>query len=393
MDIVKNPQVDWLGLKWIFISLSLVLILIGTGSLAVAGLNLGVDFTGGTLVYLKFREQPDLGRIRSAVGGAQEVTRFGEAALNEVQIRKASIATEAEQDLTLESSQVFDSLRQEFDREPADSSRLDLNNASPSEVAARLQELDPENVRQEGSVAELAEHYDQISRRIIDYRTRQGGLIQDISQMSALGLSDAVIEALGENFYLGSFTVMSVDSVGPKVGEELRARARDAILFSLLGMLIYIAFRFKHPIYGVAAIVALAHDVFITLGVFSLAQQEISLAVIAALLTLVGYSINDTIVIFDRVRENLQSMRRSDLTAVINMSVNQTLNRTIMTSSMTFLAVMALYALGGEVLRGFSFALVVGIIIGTYSSVAIASPIVLWWQSYRERRRKRLRAH
>jgi preprotein translocase subunit SecF len=153
-------------------------------------------------------------------------------------------------------------------------------------------------------------------------------------------------------------------------------------------MLIYIAFRFR-PIYGLAAIVALFHDVFLTLGFFSLTGKEISLTVIAALLTLVGYSINDTIVVFDRVRENLKLMRRKDLRTIINASINQTLNRTIMTSGMTFLAVFALYLLGGEALSGFSFALVVGIIVGTYSSVAIASPIVLWWQNYSDSRKQR----
>ena len=195
----------------------------------------------------------------------------------------------------------------------------------------------------------------------------------------------SVQKILHEETYLGGFSLISVESVGPKVGQELRTRASYAIFFSLVGMLIYIAFRFR-PIFGLAALVALFHDVFITIGAFSVTRQEISLTVVAAILTLVGYSINDTIVVFDRVRENLRLMRRSDLATVINFSINQTLNRTIMTSGMTFLAVFALYLFGGQVLRGFSLALVVGIVIGTYSSIAIASPIVLWWQVYRDRR-------
>jgi preprotein translocase subunit SecF len=177
-----------------------------------------------------------------------------------------------------------------------------------------------------------------------------------------------------------------VESVGPKVGKELRGRAQNAILFSLLAMLVYIAVRFK-PIYGVAGIIALFHDVFITVGLFSITGKEVSLNVIAALLTLVGYSINDTIVIFDRVRENLRLMRRADLATVINASVNQTLNRTILTSGMTFLAVLALYLFGGVVLDGFAFALVVGFIIGCYSTLAIASPVVLWWTTFKEKRK------
>ena len=193
---------------------------------------------------------------------------------------------------------------------------------------------------------------------------------------------------MSQDFYVGSFTILSVESVGPKVGSEMRERAQNAIIFSLLGMLVYIAFRFR-PIYGLAAIIALFHDVILTLGLFSITGKEISLTVVAALLTLVGYSINDTIVVFDRVRENLKLMRRDDFATIINTSINQTLNRTIMTSGFTFLAVLSLYMLGGDALNGFSFALVLGIVIGTYSSIAIASPIVLWWQMLMEKRKSR----
>jgi len=169
-----------------------------------------------------------------------------------------------------------------------------------------------------------------------------------------------------------------VESVGALVGSDLRDRAALAVGLSVLGMLVYIGFRFK-PIYGIGAIIALFHDVLITLGLFALTQKEISLTVIAAMLTLVGYSVNDTIVVFDRVRENLRTMRKDPMVRVLNLSINQTLSRTIMTSGMTFLSVLALLVFGGEVLSGFSFALTVGIIIGTYSSIAIASPIVEWW--------------
>jgi preprotein translocase subunit SecF len=176
--------------------------------------------------------------------------------------------------------------------------------------------------------------------------------------------------------------------VGAVVGADLRHRATLAVGLSFLGMLIYVGFRFK-PIYGIAGVIALIHDVCITLGLFALTQKEISLTVIAALLTLVGYSMNDTIVIFDRVRENLRTMRKESLYNVLNYSINQTLARTIMTSGMTFLSVFSLYVFGGEVLNGFSFALTVGIIIGTYSSIGIASPIVEWWYRGTERKSKR----
>ena len=392
MDIVKNPKVDWLGLKWIFISISLILTVIAGVSIVVGGLNLGVDFTGGTLVYVKFKEEPQLQRIRGILSDAglqaEEVIRFDDPSLNEVQIRMAAVEGEEAQVVTLESNQIFEALRQEYDQSQVETGRIDLNNISKSKLSTSLQELDPEGLRDEQSISEFSEHYGEQADKIIDYRTNQSGMIRDFSELDSFGIPTEVVETLSEESYLGSFTVISVESVGPKVGEELRSRARAAIGFSLVGMLGYIAVRFW-PIYGFAALVALFHDVFITVGIFSLTGREISLTVVAALLTLVGYSINDTIVVFDRVRENLRLMRRSDLGTIINASINQTLNRTIMTSGMTFLAVVSLYLFGGQVLQGFSFALVIGIIAGTYSSIAIASPIVLWWQSHLDRKKAR----
>ena len=392
MDIVKNPKIDWLGLKWIFVSISLILMVIAGVSVVFGGLNLGVDFTGGTLVHVKFKEEPQLERIRETLSEAalqaEEVVRFDELSRNEVQIRMVSVEGEEAQGLTLESNQVFEALRQEYDQGQSETGKLDLNNVSRSALSARLQELNPENPSEEQPISELTEYYGELADKIIDYRTDQSGMIRDFSELDPLGIPTAVVETLSEESYLGSFTVISVESVGPKVGQEMRTRARDAVGFSLVGMLIYIAVRFW-PIYGFAALVAVFHDVFITVGIFSLTGREISLTVVAALLTLVGYSINDTIVVFDRVRENLRLMRRNDLGTIINASINQTLNRTIMTSGMTFLAVFSLYLFGGQVLQGFSFALVVGIIVGTYSSIAIASPIVLWWQSYLDRRNAR----
>jgi preprotein translocase subunit SecF len=395
MDIVKNPKIDWLAMKWIFIGVSALLGLLSVVSLVLgSGLNLGVDFTGGTLVYVKFKETPDLERIRSTLGeanlGAQEVTRFDEPSANEVQIRMARVETEEAEDLGAKSVAVFDALRAEFDDASEVAQKLDLNNVSSDALSSWLQERDPEGLQSDLSISEFEERYSALAAQVIDHRTSQSGILQDLSDLNGLGLPDSVLSALNENSLLGSFTIISVESVGPKVGNELRDRAQSAILFSLLGMLIYIAFRFR-PIYGIAAIIALFHDVFLTLGFFSVSGKEISLTVVAALLTLVGYSINDTIVVFDRVRENLKLMRREKLYAIINASINQTLNRTIMTSGMTFLAVFALYMLGGEALSGFSFALVAGIIVGTYSSVAIASPIVLWWQNFYDKRKMKAR--
>jgi preprotein translocase subunit SecF len=173
-----------------------------------------------------------------------------------------------------------------------------------------------------------------------------------------------------------------VQIVGPQVGQQLRRQAALATVYSLAGMLVYLAFRFEW-IYGVAAVVAVFHDTLITVGAFSLTNQEITLTVIAAILTLIGYSMNDTIVVFDRIRENVKLLRREALAEIVNRSINQTLSRTVLTSGLTFLTVLSLYLFGGEVLRGFSFALVVGILIGTYSSIAVAAPMLVAYQDWR----------
>jgi preprotein translocase subunit SecF len=185
-----------------------------------------------------------------------------------------------------------------------------------------------------------------------------------------------------QTHYANPATVVKVESVGPTVGHQLEKQAGLATLYSLIGMLIYLWFRFE-LIYGVAAVVAVFHDTLITVGFFALTNREISLTVIAAILTLVGYSMNDTIVVFDRIRENLRLSRRESLTDLVNRSINQTLSRTVLTSGLTFLTVVALYLFGGEVLRGFSFALVVGILIGTYSSIAVAAPMLVAYQDWR----------
>jgi preprotein translocase subunit SecF len=216
--------------------------------------------------------------------------------------------------------------------------------------------------------------------------TQHSGLIANFNQLSSTpGVNTGIMNTLHEECYLAPFHIAGVEMVGPKVGAELRKKAVLATLYALAGMLAYIAFRFEW-IYGLGAVIACFHDTIITIGLFSLFNKDITMTVIAALLTLVGYSMNDTIVIFDRIRENLKMSRREPLEAVMNRAVNQTLSRTVMTSGLTFLTVIALFLFGGPVLNGFSFALVCGILVGTYSSVFVASPIVLFWHGWADRR-------
>jgi preprotein translocase subunit SecF len=233
------------------------------------------------------------------------------------------------------------------------------------------------------------QRYSEIARNIVDYRDKnKGGVLNAMEELKAAAPPE-VVASLSDGFFLSNFAVKNVAIVGPQVGEQLRRQALLAVLYSLIGMLVYLWFRFEW-IYGLAAVVTVFHDTLITVGAFSLANKEITLTVIAAILTLVGYSNNDTIVVFDRIRENIKLLRRERLADIVNRSINQTLSRTILTAGLTFLTVLALYLFGGEVLKGFSFALVIGILIGTYSSIAIAAPILVAYQDWRSGRGKRM---
>ncbi|MGB6690318.1 MAG: protein translocase subunit SecF [Terracidiphilus sp.] len=222
-----------------------------------------------------------------------------------------------------------------------------------------------------------------------DVPSRQEVLISlpEQQQETSLDVGRQQINNALRSQYGTAYDIRNVQVVGPTVGHQLEKQAGLATVYSLLGMLVYLWFRFQ-LIYGVAAVVACFHDTLITVGFFALTNQEISLTVIAAILTLVGYSMNDTIVVFDRIRENLRMNRREALPDVVNRSINQTLSRTVLTSGLTFLTVLSLYLFGGQVLHGFSFALVVGILIGTYSSIAVAAPMLVAWQQWRVKRGK-----
>jgi preprotein translocase subunit SecF len=265
------------------------------------------------------------------------------------------------------------------------SDSVDFNNAGADLIASTLR---PALQRRGVPLSDL--EIDELAERLRVFRDTapHSGLIASFDELSSVeGVTPDVLAALKETFSLAPFSIRSFESVGPKIGEELRHQAMMVTLLALGGMLVYIAFRFEW-IYGVAAVIAVFHDVIITIGLFSLTDKEISLTVIAALLTLVGYSMNDSIVVFDRIRENLKVVRRGEFTSLVNLSINQCLNRTVLTSGLTFLAVLSLFLFGGQVLNGFAFALVAGILVGTYSSVFIASPILVSLQGALESRKK-----
>ncbi|MFQ5865336.1 MAG: protein translocase subunit SecF [bacterium] len=300
MQFLVNANFDFIGKRKAALMFSIVLILIGLGSLLLhKGPNYGIDFLGGTSVELRFEKNISIAEVRSALSkigfGNAEIKNFG----------------------------------------------------AENEVLIRVQE-----------------------------------------QETGTEISDAIKAELTKSFPENPYTVQLVEKVGPKIGAELRRAAIWAILIALFFILLYISWRFEF-IFAVGAIAALFHDVLITLGVFSLLQLEISLAIIAAFLTIVGYSLNDTIVVFDRIRENLKVLRRETYETIINTSINHSLSRTIVTSLTTMIVVMILYLFGGEVIHNFAFALIIGIVVGTYSSIFIASPIVVEWHKRRELKKGR----
>jgi len=206
-----------------------------------------------------------------------------------------------------------------------------------------------------------------------------------VTEAGTEGLPGQIQQGLAGKFGEQTFEVRRVETVGPKVGKDLRRKALLAVLFSTVMMGLYIAFRFE-PRFGVGAAVALLHDVLITAGALSIANMEFDLTVVAALLTVVGFSVNDTVIVCDRIRENMRKLRRDSLAAIINRSINETLSRTIITTGTAVLVIIALLFLGGEVIHAFAFALLVGFTIGTYSSIYVASPIVLLWEKEGKRR-------
>jgi preprotein translocase subunit SecF len=382
VEFFRNTNIDFLGKKWYFLAFSLVFSVAGILSMLFwHGIPYGVDFRGGTLVYVKFSHTPNDNALRAAMDRAglhnAKIQRYDQPSNNEVLI-DLDVQETSEQALDQGKLAIIRTLETNA---PAD--KVDLNNASSLAIRNYLMDKDPMHL---GSDAD--QRYTQQAQAIVDARDKgQGGVLGSFDQLK--GSADpSVVASLPDGFFLSDFSVRNVEIVGPQVGAQLRRQALLATAYSLAGMLIYLGFRFEW-IYGVAAVVTVFHDTLITVGAFSLLNKDISLTVIAAILTLIGYSNNDTIVVFDRIRENIKLMRREKLSDIVNRSINQTLSRTILTAGLTFLTVLALYLFGGEVLRGFSLALVIGILIGTYSSIAIAAPILVAYQDWRISKGKR----
>lgn len=342
-QIFKNINVDWMGIRKPLIFVSIVVLLAGLGSAigrqftpgGTDAFNLGVDFQGGTVITAKFKSKPAEDDIRNALQ-AQGV--------NDAVIQSSL----DKQDEVLIKVPLFEGA------------------AEPAPTPATTAVVGGEGSQPPSSASGDASQVN-IGRATVK------------KALDTFGPEAAPTSALGDD-EAAAYKIVGTDSVGPVAGAQLRNQAVIATLLGLVGILLFIAFRYDWT-YAAGAVIAVFHDVLITLAFFSVFQWEISLTVLAALLTLVGFSVNDSIVIFDRIRENLTLHRGESLYKLTNQSINQTMSRTIVTNGLVFLSVLALVLFGGEVLRGFSLALFVGSITGTYSTIAIASPIAIWWQS------------
>lgn len=382
MQFFLDSRIDFMKYQRLAVPVSAVLFVAAIVALATQGLNMGIDFAGGTQLVVRFRDQPEVDSLRQllATAGIADagIQRFGQLDDNEVLIKTPLVAGQDEG----QRAEVVNALDAAFN---AGSVGLDLNQQGSAALATLLLGRDPDDRVRLGE-EEAQAHYAAVASAIMDVRD-ENGLIVDWSDLEVLeGVSVAALASLREGATLGSFSVLGGGNVGPQIGSELRNRGLLAVLFSMVGMLAYIWWRFELR-FGLGAVIATVHDVVITVGLYSILGYEFDVTSIASFLTLVGYSVNDTVVIFDRVRENLRRTRREPLVDVLNQSLNQTLSRTLLTSGTTLVAVTTLFILGGDVLRGFSFVLMIGVVVGTYSSIYIASPTVLLWEKLRSRGR------
>jgi preprotein translocase subunit SecF len=340
------------------------------------GLKMGVDFGGGTLIRIVFKAPTTISDIRtelSKAGLGESVIQESDQPKREYLIRTMQVvnAKDAQQELEAHEqlgNRVIALLKGDDGQAETARGLKDLNAIDLPGLTELLKPAFPQTAGDD-------------AQKIIDFRTRKTpgkGIIEDFGLLAQAGVGPDVIKEVQAKTYLGKLIVASKETVGPQAGADLRKKATLAMIWSMIGMLVYIGFRFKIE-YGVSAIITLTQDVLMALSVYSFTSREINLPIIAALLTIVGYSINDTVVIFDRVRENLKIMRKDSFEAILNRSINQSLGRTIITTSTVFIAVLALFLFGGKTINDFAFIMLWGTLEGVYSTIYLSCPIVLFW--------------
>ena len=382
IQVFSNANFPLMGrVKWVFIAFSTLAVVVAVGTILTKGFNYGIDFAGGTAVRLKFRDRPHVEEMRLALErsglGDISIQNIGQADDNEVLVRvelsqTGSSATGSEGGEV--SRKVIDSLQSPEWRQSQQAGRIDLNMITEGE----LKEWLAAHLPAQAAGASAGDEAAAIAAAVVRYRTEHAGLLRTESEIDSIpGLKPEVTRLLREQSILGSFTLRSVDFIGPTAGKELLRSTLLAVFGSTLFILAYVWFRFKKWMWGLTSVIALFHDVVIAAGAVSLTRKEFSVDIVAALLTILGYSINDTIVVFDRIRENLRLYRDVDFEQLVNASINQTLSRTILTSFTVFIAITALFMYGGDKLNPMSFCLMVGVVFGTYSSVFVAAALLV----------------
>ena len=382
MEFFRDSKIDFMGARYIWLSLSAVVFVAAmVGLFGLGQLNVGIDFAGGTQLTAKFAAEPSLDELRDLLEQAQipsaRIQRFGDVGANEVILKTRTIEGQEEGSEGL----VIDAFDRHFNPDLA--GRTDLNRQGTETLVSLLVSADPDGRGTEADPlgAAIRQHYGETASAVMGLR-KDMGLITSWEQIEALPeVSAESLSMLREKASLGEFAVLAAESVGPQIGGELQRKGVLAVVFSLIGMLTYIWLRFELR-FGIGALVALVHDVGIVFGLYAIQGYEFNLTTIAAFLTVVGYSVNDSVVVFDRVRENLRRNRREPLEALLNRSLNQTLSRTVLTSGTTLLVVTTLFIFGGDVIRGLAFVLMAGVVVGTYSSIFVASPTVLFWEHF-----------
>lgn len=374
MRIFENANYDFIKYRWHAVVVSLLIIAVGLGVFLTRGINLGIDFAGGANIVLKFREEVPLAELREKLPNAT-IQQYGRPAENSVLIRLPQLKREGDY-----AGETVEQLHRSLNPDAA--SKHDLNYLGSDRLAALLIQADPDN---KGTNPAAVQYYNALADRIIDKRSDLG--IFASMQQVVEGTSPGVARVINERAFLGRFNVLNQETVGPQVGSELQRKAILAIVLSSLAMGLYIWLRFD-LVFGVAAVICIVHDVLIAMAFLLLLRLEFSLNVVAALLTIVGYSINDTVVTFDRVRENKRKIKKPmSLSEHLNLAMNQTLSRTILTSGTVFLVLLSMLAFGGEVIRGFSWILTIGVISGTYSTLLIVPAVAVAWDRWNQRRR------